>query len=288
MFCQKSSEPGRRRELVRQVQAAHGVSERRSCVALGVERSTIRYRSTKPDQAPLRLRIRDLAKARVRYGYFRIYILPRREGWMVNHKRVYRLYREEGLCLRLKRPRRHVSAADRERQPAATALNALWSMDFISDALFDGRRLRALTVVDAFTREALAIEVDQGIKGDQVVAVMTRLALIAGHPAPSGCATTSYVRSVEEVGQEISVRQHQPLPGDRQHCRGLPLLYEEFSAIANIGSSGTGAAVLTVLNRRYRSERKTRSLSTGSPTRPHGPSRKGALPLGTATSMKGR
>jgi putative transposase len=80
------------------------VSERRSCVALGVERSTIRYRSTRPDQAPLRLRIRDLFKARVRYGYFRIYILLRREGWVVNHKRVYRLYREEGLCLR--RPRR--------------------------------------------------------------------------------------------------------------------------------------------------------------------------------------
>jgi len=122
------------------------VSERRSCVALGVERSTIGYRSTKTDQAPLRLRIRDLAKTRVRYGYFRIYILLRREGWMVNHKRVYRLYREEGLSLRLKRPRRHVSAANRERQPAATTPNALWSMDFVSDALFDGRPFRALTL----------------------------------------------------------------------------------------------------------------------------------------------
>jgi putative transposase len=158
------------------------VSERRGCVALGVDRSTIRYRSTKPDQAPLRLRIRDLAKTRVRYGYFRIYILLRREGLVVNHKRVYRLYREEGLSLRLKRPRRHVSAADRERQPAATAPNALWSMDFVSDALFDGRRLRALTVVDAFTREALAIEVDQGIRGEQVVTVMRRLALMRGAP----------------------------------------------------------------------------------------------------------
>jgi putative transposase len=149
---------------VRQVQAAHGVSERRGCVALGVDRSTIRYRSTKPDQAALRLRIRDLAKTRVRYGYFRIYILLRREGWMVNHKRVYRLYREDGLSLRLKRPRRHVSAANRERQPTATSPNELWSMDFVSDALFDGRRLRALTVVDLFSREALAIEVDQSVR----------------------------------------------------------------------------------------------------------------------------
>jgi putative transposase len=158
------------------------VSERRSCAALGVDRSTIRYRSTRSDQAALRLRIRDLAKTRVRYGYFRIYILLRREGWAVNHKRVYRLYREDGLSLRLRRPRRHVTAAARERQPAAIAPNELWSMDFVSDALFDGRRLRALTIVDAFTREALAIEVDQGIKGEQVVAAVAQLALVRGAP----------------------------------------------------------------------------------------------------------
>jgi putative transposase len=107
-------------------------------------------------------RIRDLAAVRTRYGYYRIYILLCREGWLVNHKRVYRLYRDDGLSLRLRRPRRNVSAASRERQPAATAANELWSMDFVSDALFDGRRLCALTVVDAFTREALAIDVDQG------------------------------------------------------------------------------------------------------------------------------
>ncbi len=142
----------------------------------------MRYVSHKPDQAPLRLRIHDLAAARVRYGYFRIYILLRREGWLVNHKRVYRLYREDGLSLRLKRPRRNVSAANRERQPAASAPNEMWSMDFVSDALFDGRRLRALTVVDAFTREALAIDVDQGIKGEQVVAAVTRIASVRGAP----------------------------------------------------------------------------------------------------------
>ena len=125
------------------------------------------------------MRIRDIAQTRMRYGYFRIYILLRREGWVVNHKRVYR---EDGLSLRLKRPRRHVSAAQRERQPAALAPNELWSMDFVSDALFDGRRLRALTVVDAYTREALAIDVDQGIKGEQVVEAMDRIASIRGTP----------------------------------------------------------------------------------------------------------
>ncbi|MGU3422391.1 IS3 family transposase [Methylobacterium sp. D54C] len=178
----KALTPDRRRALVHQVQESHGVSERRGCAALGVGRSSVRYRSTKPDQAPLRMRICDLAKSRVRYGYFRIYILLRREGWRINHKRIHRLYRDEGLSLRLKRPRRHVSAAHRERQPAALRPNERWSMDFVSDALFDGRRLRALTVVDAFTREAQAIEVDQGIKGEQVVAVVGRLALLRGAP----------------------------------------------------------------------------------------------------------
>ena len=128
------------------------------------------------------LRIRDLAATRTRYGYFRIYILLRREGWFVNHKRVYRLYQEDGLSLRFKRPRRNVSAANRDRQPAAVAANEMWSMDFVSDGLFDGRRLRALTVVDAFTREALAIDVDQGNKGEQVVKAMTRITLARGAP----------------------------------------------------------------------------------------------------------
>ena len=95
--------------------------------------------SHRPEQTPLVMRIRDLAATRMRYGYFRIYILLRREGWLVNHKRVYRLYREDGLSLRLKKPRRNVSAANRERQPAAAAPNEMWSMDFVSDALFDGQ-----------------------------------------------------------------------------------------------------------------------------------------------------
>ena len=128
------------------------------------------------------LHIPDLAATWTCYGYFRICILLRREGWIVNHKRVNRRYRDDGLSLRLKRPCRNVSAANGERQPAALAANEMWSMDFVSDALFDGRRLRALTVVDAFTREALAIDVDQDIKGEQVVAAITRIALSRGAP----------------------------------------------------------------------------------------------------------
>ena len=128
------------------------------------------------------MRIKEIAAARVRYGYPRIHILLRREGWLVNRKRVYRLYREEGLSLRHKRPRRHRSAQQRQAREVPGAINACWSMDFVSDQLFDGRRFRALTVVDAFTRECLAIEVDQGIKGEHVAAVVERLRLERGAP----------------------------------------------------------------------------------------------------------
>lgn len=113
------------------------MSERRGCAALGVGRSGVRYRLTKPDQAPLRLRICDLAKSRARYGNVRIDILLRRKGWRVNHRRVHRLYRDEGLSLWLSMPRRHVSAAVRERQSAALRPNERGSMDIVSDALFD-------------------------------------------------------------------------------------------------------------------------------------------------------
>ena len=149
---------------------------------LRFNRASHRYRAIRNDQAMLRGRIRELAAARVRYGYLRIYILLRREGWKINHKRVYRLYRQEGLSLRLKRPRRHVTAAHRQTRPAAGAVNENWSMDFVSDALFDGRRIRALTVLDDYSRESLAIEVGQSITGEQVVTIMNRLSAVRGAP----------------------------------------------------------------------------------------------------------
>jgi putative transposase len=164
------------------VQDRFGVSERRGCAALRFHRSSQRYRASRDDQAPLRLRIREIAAVRVRYGYPRIYILLRREGWAVNRKRVYRLYRLEGLSLRRKRPRRHVSAARRLERQIAARPNQQWSMDFVSDALFDGRRIRALTLVDNHTREALAIVVDGGIRGEHVVQAVERIAMQRGAP----------------------------------------------------------------------------------------------------------
>jgi len=151
------------------------VSIRRACKVLQIVRSTYQYRSRKDEQAALRIRIRDLALARVSYGYLRIHVLLQREGWKVNRKRVYRLYREEGLTMRNKRPRRHVTACRRMDRPVATEPNSGWSMDFMSDQLFDGRRLRILTLVDNFTRESLAIEVNDHIGAHKVVDVLMQI-----------------------------------------------------------------------------------------------------------------
>ena len=129
----------------------------------------------KPLDEPLKARMREIAATRVRFGFWRIYILIRREGWIVNHKRIYRLYKAEGLNLRTKKPRRRKSAANRMDRIALTAPDQSWSMDFVSDALFDGKKIRSLTVVDNFTRECLAIEVAQSLTGDDVVRVLTRI-----------------------------------------------------------------------------------------------------------------
>ena len=120
--------------------------------------------------------MREIASTRVRFGFWRIYVLLRREGWKVNHKRIYRLYKAEGLNLRTKRPRRRKAAANRMDRIVLTRPNQSWSMDFVSDALFDGRKFRALTVVDNHTRECLAIEVAQSLTGDDVVRVLANIA----------------------------------------------------------------------------------------------------------------
>ena len=165
-----------------QTQRAYQVSERRACSILKSNRSTVRYMSMADPQEPLRLRLRQLAAEHVGYGYQRLYILLRREGWPVNHKRVYRLYREDQLCLRKKPPRRRVACRKREIRPAATRKNECWSMDFVSDQLYDGRRIRVLTLVDNHTRESLALHVGQRVRGMDVVHVLERVVGTRGRP----------------------------------------------------------------------------------------------------------
>lgn len=145
-------------------------------------RSLYSYRAVARDSAVLSLRIREIAMARAHYGYRRIHVLLRREGWRDNHKRVYRLYKEAGLSLRRKQPWRNKSARSRQPCSSAQKMNEIWSMDFVSDALFDGRRIRALTVIDNHSRQCLSIEIGQSLKGEDVVSVMQRLSMIHGLP----------------------------------------------------------------------------------------------------------
>jgi len=153
----------------------YGASQRQTCGVLKISRSSYGYKSIARDCAPLVSRIKEIAAVRVRYGYRRVHVLLRREGWRDNHKRVYRLYRSEGLPLRHRRPKRNKAARLRQPKHLVHSINEIWSMDFVSDALFDGRRLRALTVVDTYTRECLAIEVGQSLKGEDVVNVLDRI-----------------------------------------------------------------------------------------------------------------
>ena len=158
---------------------AYRVGVRKACQVIGLGRSTYYYHSVRDDRA-LRQRILEIAEARVRYGYQRIHVLLRREGWHVNHKKVYRIYCEEGLNIRRKRPRRRVSAACREQRPTVSNTDQAWSMDFVADGLFNGRRIRALTIVDNFSRECLAIHVDHSISAEKVVGVMHALQRFTG------------------------------------------------------------------------------------------------------------
>jgi putative transposase len=173
--------PAQKRAVVRFFRAGFRVSERRACRVAGVPRSTCRYRSVAKDQTALRVRLRDLAAARARYGYRRLHVLLRREGWKVNHKRVYRLYREEGLGIRVKRRRKRVSGP-RVLPPPAQRPHERWSIDFLADGLVDGRRFRVLTIVDNVSRVSPAIEVATSLTGERVVAVLERLRRTVGVP----------------------------------------------------------------------------------------------------------
>lgn len=145
------------------------VSVRRTCRLLQIHHSMYYYRYHRRDDQALRTRMREIAITRIRYGSRRIYILLRREGWKDNHKRVHRIYKEEGLNLRSKRPRRSKAGAHRLERPLGIGLHQIWSMDFVSDALFNGSRFRALTIVDNCSRECLAIVVGKSLKGADVV-----------------------------------------------------------------------------------------------------------------------
>src|SRR6266567_4645384 len=154
--------PAVRREAVTQLRVGFEVSERRACTALEVDRSSVRYRSSRPDDAMARVRLRELAAVRRRFGYRRLHILMSREGLLMNHKKFRRLYREERLQVR-RRGGRKRALGTRAPMAIPQGLNQRWSLDFLSDTLADGRRFRILAVVDDFTRECLALVADTSL-----------------------------------------------------------------------------------------------------------------------------
>ncbi len=158
------------------------MSERRSCRVLRLNHALYRRKSTKDEQAFLRMRIKEIAATRIWYGNRRIHALLRRKGWKINHKRVYRLYKAEGLNLRSKSKRKKVSQPRVPAKGLGVAVNECWAMDFVSDQLYNGERFRALTLIDTYSRECMAIHVDKAIKGETVAAVLEELKASKGLP----------------------------------------------------------------------------------------------------------
>jgi putative transposase len=174
--------PRCKREAVGILTAERGLGVTRACGLVGISRSLYRYQSRVPPALELRQRIAEIAVLKRRYGYRKIHVRLRREGWPVNHKKVYRLYREQGLAVR-RRKRKRIGLAQRLVRPAPQAPNQSWSMDYLADGLIDGRKLRVLAIIDDYTRECLALEVDTSLPSARVVAVLERLADLRGLPS---------------------------------------------------------------------------------------------------------
>jgi putative transposase len=173
--------PAAKREAVADLVDAYGMSERRACKTIGCCRMTMRYRTTRADDASLRQRMKAIAQERRRFGYRRIHVLLKREGYVINHKKLFRLYREDKLAVR-RRGGRKRAIGTRAPILVPMAPNERWSLDFVSDQLTDGRRFRILTVVDDCTRECLALVADTSLSGLRVARELDQLIIERGKP----------------------------------------------------------------------------------------------------------
>ena len=172
--------PVARRAAVSFFRDQHGFSERRACRLAGYSRSSYRRKSLRAEaDQPLRERLLELASQRPRFGYRRLHVLLRREGWQINRKRVQRVYRELGLAVRRKK-RKRVAQANRLPRVVPVAADLQWSMDFMRDTLASGRVFRTLNVVDDATRECLVIEVDTSLSGSRTARVLDAIAAKRG------------------------------------------------------------------------------------------------------------
>lgn len=174
--------PVAKREAVAHLRTKFEMSERRACSVIDANRMSVRYRSMRPDDARLRERLKVLAQERRRFGYRRLHVLLRREGYVVNHKRLFRIYREERLMVR-RRGGRKRAIGTRSPMLLPDGRNVRWSLDFVHDQLGDGRRFRILSVVDDYTRESLALVADTSISGIRVARELDRLIAVRGKPS---------------------------------------------------------------------------------------------------------
>jgi transposase InsO family protein len=210
--------PVAKREGVVHLRAVMGLSERRACSIVDADRKMIRYRSCRPPDTELRTQLRDLANARRRFGYRRLFILLRQDGEPSGINRIYRLYREEGLTVRKRRGRRR-AAGTRAPILVEAAANARWSLDFIHDQLACGRRFRILNIVDDVTRECLAAIPDTSISGRRVARELTVLIERRGKPSmivsDNGTEFTS--NAMLAWAQDNTIVWHFIAPGKPMH-----------------------------------------------------------------------
>lgn len=189
-------------------------SQRRACALVGLQPRTYRYASTRSDDAPIRHRLLELAQQRRRFGYRRLHLLLRREGVVLNHKKLYRLYREERLMVR-KRGGRKRAIGTRAPMALPQGPNQRWSLDFVSDALACGRKFRVLAVVDDFTRECLALVADNSLSGIRVARELDRIVERRGRPclvvSDNGTELTS--RAILGWQQDHGIEWHYIAPG---------------------------------------------------------------------------
>lgn len=199
------------------VRDAHGISERRACSLLGADRSTVRYRSTRPDDGALRVRLRNLAAERRRFGYRRLRLLLAREGLRPNHKKLRRLYREERLQVR-RRGGRKRAIGTRAPMAVPDGPNQRWSLDFASDTLADGRRFRVLCVVDDFSRECLALVADTSLSGKRVARELDTIGARRGLPLTVVSDNGTELTGTAILGwsQQRAVGWHYIAPGKPQ------------------------------------------------------------------------
>lgn len=173
--------PAARREAVAYLQQHHRFSQRRACRLVNLSRATARYRIRGPQDHSVRQRLRTLAAQRPRFGYRRLTVLLRRECGPLNHKRVYRLYRAEGLQVPRRR-RKRVAGSRTVVPPVVEQANQQWAMDFVQDTTATGQPFRALTLVDTYTRECHAIEVGRSLPSERVIRVLERMMMMYGRP----------------------------------------------------------------------------------------------------------